>query len=93
VDTASGGAGVTRTRHHLGPTPGTAVLQYDTERVPDRIDVYYRGRLIASTPGMVSGRGEISFPWQPVGNDHQVEVEVVGPFQGTRWRYRLGCPK
>lgn len=92
VDTQSGGAGETRTRHFLGPTPGPVSLDYDTQTVPDRIEIRYRGRVIASTPGMVSGRGRIGFNWQPQGNDYVVEVVVIGPFSNTRWRYRLNCP-
>jgi len=92
VETQSGGAGETRTRHYLGPTPGPVTLDYDTQTVPDRIEVRYRGRVVAATPGMVSGRGRIGFDWRPQGNDHVVEVVVIGPFANTRWRYRLNCP-
>jgi hypothetical protein len=92
VDTQSGGAGETRTRHFVGPTPGQVTLDYDMQTVPDRVEVRYRGRVIASSPGMVSGRGRIGFNWQPQGGDYVVEVVVIGPFANTRWRYRLNCP-
>jgi hypothetical protein len=92
VDTQSGGAGETRTRHYLGPQAGPVTLDYDTQTVPDRIEVRYRGRVIAATPGMVSGRGRIGFDWRPEGGDNVVEVVVIGPFANTRWRYRLNCP-
>lgn len=92
VDTQSGGAGETRTRHYLGPNPGPVTLDYDTQTVPDRIEVRYRGRVVAATPGMVSGRGRIGFDWRPQGGDYVVEVVVIGPFANTRWRYRLNCP-
>ena len=92
VDTQSGGAGETRTRHFLGPQAGPVTLDYDTQTVPDSIEVRYRGRVLARTPGMVSGRGRIGFNWQPQGGDYVVEVVVIGPFANTRWRYRLNCP-
>jgi hypothetical protein len=92
VDTQSGGAGQTRTRHYLGPTPGPVTVDYDTQTVPDSIEVRYRGRVLARTPGMVSGRGRIGFDWRPQGGDDVVEVVVIGPFANTRWRYRLNCP-
>lgn len=92
VDTQSGGAGETRTRHYLGPRPGPVTLDYDAQTVPDRIEVRYRGRVVAATPGMVSGRGRIGFDWRPQGGDNVVEVVVIGPFMNTRWRYRLNCP-
>ncbi|MCX7685828.1 MAG: hypothetical protein N2Z67_11245 [Acetobacteraceae bacterium] len=91
-ETRSGGAGVTRTRHYLGDRRGRVILDYDTARVPDRIEVYRRGQLIESTPGMVSGRGRLVFDHQP-GGDNTVEVVVIGPYPGTIWRYRLGCPE
>jgi hypothetical protein len=91
-ETRSGGAGVTRTRHFLGDRRGTVVLDYDTARVPDRIEVYRRGQLIEATPGMVSGRGRLVFDHVP-GGDNTVEVVVIGPYPGTIWRYRLGCPQ
>jgi hypothetical protein len=91
-ETRSGGAGVTRTRHYLGDRRGRVVLDYDTARVPDRIEVYRRGQLVESTPGMVSGRGRLVFDHIP-GGDNTVEVVVIGPYPGTIWRYRLGCPE
>lgn len=91
-ETRSGGAGVTRTRHFLGDRRGRVVLEYDTARVPDRIEIYRRGQLIESTPGMVSGRGRLVFDHVP-GGDNTVEVVVIGPYPGTIWRYRLGCPE
>lgn len=94
-DTQSGGRGVTRTRHYLGPTPGPVFLSYNTLIEPDQINVYYRGRLVATTGGPVPGTGQIYFNWQPTGSGpdaYVVEVEVIGTGVTTRWRYRLGCP-
>lgn len=95
TETQSGGRGVTRTRHYLGPTPGPVFLQYNTLVEPDQINVYYRGRLVATTGGPVPGRGQLYFNWQPTGSGpdaYVVEVEVIGTGQTTRWGYTLGCP-
>jgi hypothetical protein len=92
VDTQSGGAGETRTRHFLGPTPGQVTLDYNTLREADLIEVHYRGRMIASTPGMVRFTGRIGFDWRPQAGNYVVEVVVIGPSASTRWRYRLNCP-
>jgi hypothetical protein len=92
-ETQSGGAGVTRTRHFLGSRPGHVSLDYNTLRLPDQVDVYYRGRLVASTGRSVSWRGSIDFDWRPVGNDYTVEVVVTGDLPNTRWSYVLNCPK
>lgn len=39
--TASGGQGVTRTRHALGLNPGLVRITYDMYSIPDRLDCYY----------------------------------------------------
>lgn len=94
-ETQSGGRGVTRTRHYLGPTPGPVFLNYNTLIEPDQINVYYRGRLVATTGGPVPGRGQLYFNWQPTGSGpdaYVVEVEVIGTGATTRWGYVLGCP-
>lgn len=95
-ETRSGGQGRTRTQHFLGPQPGRVQLQYDTRIDPDEIRVRYRGRTVAETGGRVSGPGFIEFNWNPPQGsspeEQVVEVEVVGPGQGTVWGYNLGCP-
>ncbi|HEX2888681.1 hypothetical protein [Vineibacter terrae] len=91
-DTASGGAGVTRNRHYVGDKPGTVVIRYNMKMIPDQMNVYYRGRLVATTNRPVSYFGTLSFPYQPEAGDYSVTVEVVGPHSGTEWGYRLNCP-
>jgi hypothetical protein len=96
VETRSGGRGVTRTRHYLGNRPGQVTLTYNTRIEPDQIDVYYRGRLVSSTYRPVSGRGQISFPYQPTGGGPEanvVEVVVTGFGLTTLWSYSIGCPR
>ncbi len=95
-ETQSGGRGITRTRHFLGPQPGRVTLRYDTLIEPDHIEVLYRGRQLATTWIPVSGRGTLSFDWRPSGTGpeaHTVEVVVTGFGLSTRWRYTLGCPR
>lgn len=95
-ETQSGGRGITRTRHYLGPNPGRVSLRYDTLIEPDHIEVLYRGRQLATTWIPVSGRGTLSFDWRPTGTGpeaHTVEVVVTGFGLSTRWRYTLGCPR
>lgn len=96
VETRSGGRGITRTRHFLGSRPGQVTLTYNTRIEPDQIDVFYRGRLVSSTYRPVSGRGTISFPYQPTGGGPEantVEVVVTGFGLTTQWNYSLGCPR
>lgn len=93
TNTGSGGHGLTRNVHFLGNRPGFVRIAYDMKRIPDRMNVYYRGQLVASTQGMQSGIGMLSFDFQPVGNDYTVVVEVIGPMRGTEWMYALDCPR
>jgi hypothetical protein len=95
-ETRSGGRGVTRTRHFLGNRAGPVTLTYNTRIEPDQIDVYYRGRLVSSTYRPVSGRGSLTFMYEPTGTGpeaHTVEVVVTGFGLTTQWSYALGCPR
>ena len=79
---------------NLGSRGGLVTLEYNTVRVPDRIEVWYRGQLVAATPGMVSGRGHLQFFFTPVLNDPYVEVVVISNRMfRTRWGYRVNCPR
>jgi hypothetical protein len=91
--TASGGQGVTRTRHALGMTPGLVRITYDRYSIPDRLDCYYQGALVATTGGLVSGSGELSWTYeaQLVASTWCLIV-VSAPQSGTGWTYLMNCP-
>jgi hypothetical protein len=89
----SGGEGVTRNKHYLGETPGFVAINYNLYVRPDDVKVVYRGQVIASTQGPRSGRGGISFNWNPVPGDYSVDVIVTGEMWGTRWTYAMSCPR
>ena len=95
-ETRSGGRGVTETRYILGRTGPTAfTLKYETYDQPDKIQVYYQGRVIADT-GLVGdninqGTGSIRVG-VPAGLQNFVTVKVTGPEQGTLWDYTVFCP-
>lgn len=89
----SGGEGVTRNRHYLGPTPGFVGINYNLFARPDDIKVFYHGQQIAGTGGPRSGRGGFGFNWNPVGGDYSVDVVVTGEMYGTRWNYAMSCPR
>jgi hypothetical protein len=67
--TASGGQGTTRTRHALGLTPGQARIIYVMYGIPDRLDCFYKGVLVASTGGLVSGTGTLQWTCAPASGD------------------------
>ncbi|MFF0706678.1 MULTISPECIES: hypothetical protein [Gordonia] len=95
--TKSGGQGVTETKHIIGRTgPTSFTLNYDTRIQPDKIDVYYQGRLIRST-GYVGdrinkGKGSVVVNVPP-GIANYVTVKVTGPESGTVWDYTVNCPR
>jgi hypothetical protein len=104
VQQKSGGAGITRNHHELGSSPGLVRLAYDMQNIPDKLEIYYAGSLVASTrdvlfneDGYVGGNtnagccGELVFQYTPSGTTY-CEVVVSG-FDSTQWGYSLGCPE
>lgn len=95
ASTKAGHDGITETVHLLGRAgPTSFVLSYETENVPDLIDVFYQGGLVAST-GWVGdntneGTGSIVVNLPP-GNDTSVLVRVNGGVD-TVWEYTVHCP-
>lgn len=98
AETRSGGAGSTKTQHFLGPKPGPVRLIYDAYGEPDWIVVSYKGRVVVQTDGHRSGKGSITFDWNPPPGEppggYVVTVEVRGTrgSRSTLWTYTLGCP-
>lgn len=95
ASTVSGGAGITSTKHELGRGgPTSFVLGYETENVPDLIEVYYEGRLIHSTgyigDNINEGTGSAVVN-VPAGGASSVLVRVTGP-DHTEWSYTVRCP-
>jgi hypothetical protein len=91
--TSSGGGKITQKRHYVGKEPGTVTIGYDMEDQPDELRVYYRGTIVATTGRAVSGRGTLSFRYQPEAEFYTVVVEVVSEIPTTKWKYTLGCPQ
>ena len=91
--TASGGQGTTRTRHALGPTPGLVRITYDMYSIPDRLDCFYKGVLVASTGALVSGSGTLQWTYAPaLGDPAWCLVVMSAPNSGTAWVYTINCP-
>src|SRR5690606_760291 len=61
----SGGFGYTETRHELGSSGGLVIIQYDMNNIPDKLEVIYNGQIVATTGGLVSGGGRLSFNYDP----------------------------
>lgn len=92
TQTRSGGPGVTRTRHALGAQGGTVRITYDMLSIPDRLDCYFGGVLVATTGRPVSGVATLTWSYDPQPGDPSFcQVVVTGP-NGTVWSYTLHCP-
>lgn len=89
----SGGQGFTRSRHELGSTSGTVKIFYDMREVPDQIQVFYEGNLVAGTTGLVSGENSVEWYYQAGKRKASFcVVEMSAPNEGTVWAYSVGCP-
>ena len=99
----SGGAGITMNNHELGNISGVVKIAFDMRKIPDKLEVFYEGELVASTfdipnhsNGFVGERlgsccGLLSFKYEPK-NDKYCTVKVTGN-HNTEWSYGVGCPE
>lgn len=93
--TKAGNDGITVTQHQLGRSgPTSFVLSYETENVPDLIEVFYEGALLHSTgwigDNINEGTGSVRIAVPP-GASTTVTVRVNGG-SDTVWEYAVGCP-
>ena len=90
----SGGEGYFEKNHDLGAAPGTVLIQYEMKNIPDKMDVYYDNKLVASTNNLVSKGGQLSFFYPAKqGHPRYCKVVLTAPQAGTEWMYHLACPK
>jgi hypothetical protein len=99
----SGTDGETINKHDLGASPGTVTIAYDMDNVPDKMEVFYEKKLIASTnsiPGNENGFvGEqnvgccnsLTFDYKP--NVDKYCIVVITGGTGTVWSYHISCPE
>jgi len=93
ASTASGGQGVTRTRHALGSESGIVRILFQMFGAPDRLDCFHAGVLVATTGDLVSGTGELSFRYDAGPRvPESCLIVVTGPVAGTQWIYTVLCP-
>jgi hypothetical protein len=90
--THGGGSGVQEVVHDMGPDAGEVVIEYQMWNLPDRMDILYRGGVVASTSGPVAGTGLLSFFYNPVGEDNLITLRVTSYDGDTSWVYLLNCP-
>jgi hypothetical protein len=100
----SGGDGITTNIYNLGDKNGIVYINYDMQSVPDKLEVFYQNKLVASTydvpgnkDGFVGGAlgtsccGTISFNYIKDRDDF-CKIVVSGNDQ-TVWAYSISCPE
>ncbi|MEH0154271.1 hypothetical protein V6R21_09000 [Limibacter armeniacum] len=99
---SSGGMGTTYNTFQLPTIEGTFRIAYDMQNVPDQLDIYEgtedevragTARLIWSTHQPVSGKDDVSIPYQldRENKNHYVTLRIMGEQNGTLWRYTFFC--
>lgn len=86
----SGGAGVTDTHVDLGETPGRMGIRYQMWNIPDKMDVYQNGNLVATTGSPVTGDHWLYFEYNPA-NGTSIQIRVTGQGE-TTWAFLHDCP-
>lgn len=102
-----GAYGITIRAFDLGNKAGSVCFAYDMFQIPDRLDIRYNGKWVASTGrlldntivipdcnisgGFVSGTGKLCFNYDP-NISRFAEVYISGCNVGTAWELRPNCP-
>jgi hypothetical protein len=60
--------------------------------IPDKLEVFYEGKLLFSTNGFVSGNKTESITYN-YNKETEIEVIVTGNDAGTAWEYTVNCPE
>ncbi len=93
AEVKSGNQGFTSTIHNLGTNPGTVVVKYDMQNIPDEIVVYYNNKIVGSSNGAVQGFGSFQFYYNPQqGMPNSCKVDISAPQDSTQWSYIVNCP-
>lgn len=93
--------------HHpyeLEPGTKSITVDYDTFDVPDKINVYAKGKLVGTTGWRGSesentnrhplkGGGDDELTVAVPANTASVDVVVITDLQGTAWKFTVGCIK
>lgn len=86
----SGGAGVTDTWVSFGSVPGQVGIRYQMFNIPDKLDVYQNGVIVATTGGPVTGDHWLYFDYDPArGTECCIRITGEGL---TTWAFLHTCP-
>ena len=86
---SAGGFGLSTTTYPLpAGQSGTVVLRYNMFGAPDGAALDYNGGTVATTGGLVSGQGVLTFNYGG-GAPASIDVVMNGGSAGTAWQYTL----
>lgn len=92
-DSLSGrGRGITEFYVDLGTVSGPVKFPWTASPGAISIDIYYRGKRVATTGGTRSGRDALRFVFSPVNNDGKIFVRIRSKRSDTRWTFQIRCP-
>lgn len=86
----SGGAGVTDTFVDMGDVSGKVGIRYQMYEIPDKLDVFQGGTLVATTGGPVTGDHWLYFAYDPA-KGKVIQIRVTGS-GATSWSFLHTCP-
>lgn len=94
AESINGGPGFFQQKHNLGPTPGNVNVNYDMSVLPDKLEVVYNGKIVASTGSFVSNSGNLTWYYPAEkGKPTFCSVVLSAPQDGTQWTYYINCPQ
>ena len=80
--------------YELGQRSGKVTVFYSMATIPDMMEIYYDGALVATTNDAVKGEGSLSwdYVYQRGKPTHFVVKMVPSTDENTVWSYELSCP-
>ena len=90
----NGGKGYYEKKRSLGNSPGTVVLKYNLYDIPDKLEIFYNGNIVATTGSLTSGVGSLSWYYAAKqGEPNFCTIVITAPKSGTSWQYFIECPQ
>lgn len=89
--TQSGGQGYHEIQISYGTEIGECGITYDMYTIPDEAEIIWDGRVVASTGGLVSGRGNLLFNKNKA-LPSTATIKIGAPESSTAWEITGICP-
>jgi hypothetical protein len=95
-----GSFGINEKKYVLGNKSGRVTIDYNMKDIPDKIEVFYEGKLVTSThqisgnkDGFVSHTGKVEFEYIFNKEDFCIVRLTGNDNKKTAWTYILRCPE